>query len=159
MEQFVHTKRPEDVLEVCPITGLPFFMMIEHHDGLVPTYGGPYDSYTIPQQHDDPNDGYWWDCYDHDRGCWVDWKSGTLDIFPIDKVLTEYVDDLNVGDDTDRLYYLARVIPKDRQELEELMKMAIAFKRNAPHMAKDGLFAHLEEKRKARLAKAEAGVK
>ncbi|MEE1886376.1 hypothetical protein [Pseudomonas carassii] len=33
----------------CPITGRQFFMWIEHpDDGMVPTYGGPFDSYTIP---------------------------------------------------------------------------------------------------------------
>jgi hypothetical protein len=34
----------------CPITMRPFFMWIEHPDlGEVPTYGGPFDSYTIPE--------------------------------------------------------------------------------------------------------------
>lgn len=55
----------------CPITGLAFFMWIAHHatGKLVPTYGGPFDSYTIPQR----DDG----ClvrerFDHDAGHWVD---------------------------------------------------------------------------------------
>lgn len=46
-------------------------MEIEHPDlGLVPTYGGPYDSYTIPEQDDDGS----FYCYrfDHDEGCWTD---------------------------------------------------------------------------------------
>lgn len=38
------------VPEYCPVTGLPFFMAIEHPDYgcWFATYGGPYDSYTIP---------------------------------------------------------------------------------------------------------------
>jgi len=50
----------------CPITGRPFFMAI---DGLA-TYGGPYDSYTIPVRDDDGS--YVWRRYDHDEGGWVE---------------------------------------------------------------------------------------
>lgn len=36
--------------DVCPITFRPFFMWIGHPTkGVVPTYGGPFDSYTIPE--------------------------------------------------------------------------------------------------------------
>jgi hypothetical protein len=60
-----------DVPENCPITNLPFFMMIEHPDlGVVPTYGGPYDSYTIPEK-DDGGD-YYRERYDHDEGRWIE---------------------------------------------------------------------------------------
>lgn len=57
--------------DVCPITGLPFFMWIEHHETgqMVPTYGGPYDSYTIPVRHEDGS--YCRERYDHDNGWWV----------------------------------------------------------------------------------------
>ncbi|MBN3776189.1 hypothetical protein G3O06_01245 [Burkholderia sp. Ac-20345] len=55
----------------CPVTGKPFFMWIDHPElGYVPTYGGPYDSYTIavPDQ-----DGYFRsERYDHDEGSWVE---------------------------------------------------------------------------------------
>lgn len=62
----------------CPNTRRDFFMVIEHPDlGMVPTYGGPYDSYTIPEmtgQADQP-----WHKrelfvrrYDHDVGGWVE---------------------------------------------------------------------------------------
>ena len=57
----------------CPITRRDFFMEI---DG-VPTYGGPYDSYTIPEMLGTP-DQPWHDRelfvrrFDHDRGHWVD---------------------------------------------------------------------------------------
>lgn len=65
--------------DFCPITLLPFFMWIEHPDlGLVPTYGGPFDSYTIPT----PDEGFdsknRFDItyirygYDHDLGEWHD---------------------------------------------------------------------------------------
>lgn len=57
--------------DVCPITGLPFFMWIEHHETgqNVPTYGGPYDSYTIPVR--DKDGSYYRERYDHDRGGWL----------------------------------------------------------------------------------------
>lgn len=57
--------------DVCPITGLPFFMWIEHHKTgqMVPTYGGPYDSYTIPVR--DADGSYCRERYDHDRGGWL----------------------------------------------------------------------------------------
>lgn len=57
--------------DVCPITGLPFFMWIEHHESgqMVPTYGGPYDSYTIPVR--DENGSFVRERYDHDNGWWV----------------------------------------------------------------------------------------
>ena len=66
--------------DVCPITMRPFFMWIEHPDkGMVPTYGGPYDSYTIAQP-DNISEARkatkWVDVeftcsrYDHDSGCW-----------------------------------------------------------------------------------------
>ena len=57
--------------DVCPITGLPFFMWIEHHETgqEVPTYGGPYDSYTIPVREKDGS--YCRERYDHDRGGWL----------------------------------------------------------------------------------------
>ncbi len=64
----------------CPITMRAFFMWIEHPElGLVPTYGGPYDSYTIPEPSNLPKDGSkieWHDIefichrYDHDEGGW-----------------------------------------------------------------------------------------
>ena len=60
-----------DISEKCPITNLPFFMMIEHPDwGFVPTYGGPFDSYTIPDRNN--NGDYYRSRYDHDEGGWVE---------------------------------------------------------------------------------------
>lgn len=57
--------------DVCPITGRPFFMWIEHHKTgqYVPTYGGPHDSYTLPVKGSDGS----FECerYDHDRGGWL----------------------------------------------------------------------------------------
>ncbi|WP_249414284.1 hypothetical protein [Pseudomonas sp. NY5710] len=53
----------------CPITGRKFFMWIEHPDGgMVPTYGGPFDSYTIPTR--DGDEGFCCERYDHDYGGW-----------------------------------------------------------------------------------------
>lgn len=57
--------------EICPITRRPFFMWIEHpSDGMVPTYGGPLDSYTIPVL--DIDGEFCCERFDHDEGCWVD---------------------------------------------------------------------------------------
>ncbi|EPY9768785.1 hypothetical protein ACXH7K_001757 [Klebsiella variicola] len=57
--------------DVCPITGRRFFMWIEHPElGYVPTYGGPYDSYTIPTR--DSDGEFSCERYDHDVGGWVD---------------------------------------------------------------------------------------
>lgn len=61
----------------CPITGRPFFMWLDHpDDGYVPTYGGPFDSYTIPERDiNDGDRGYTVHRYDHDEGAWVDDES------------------------------------------------------------------------------------
>lgn len=57
--------------EFCPVTKRPFFMWIEHPGGgMVPTYGGPYDSYTIPVV--DSDGEFSCERYDHDEGAWVD---------------------------------------------------------------------------------------
>ncbi|MFV2939243.1 ead/Ea22-like family protein [Klebsiella michiganensis] len=57
--------------DVCPITGRRFFMWIDHPElGYVPTYGGPYDSYTIPTR--DSDGEFSCERYDHDFGGWVD---------------------------------------------------------------------------------------
>ncbi|WP_180349613.1 ead/Ea22-like family protein [Klebsiella spallanzanii] len=57
--------------DACPITGRRFFMWIEHPElGYVPTYGGPYDSYTIPTR--DGDGEFSCERYDHDVGGWVD---------------------------------------------------------------------------------------
>ena len=46
-------------------------MWIEHPElGNVPTYGGPFDSYTIPTK--DSNGEFNCERYDHDVGDWVD---------------------------------------------------------------------------------------
>ncbi|EJX0512390.1 ead/Ea22-like family protein [Salmonella enterica] len=56
--------------DVCPITGRRFFMWIEHPSrGYVPTYGGPFDSYTIPTR--DSSGEFSCERYDHDFGGWV----------------------------------------------------------------------------------------
>lgn len=73
-----HQWRPDR----CPITQRPFFMWLEHPEhGSVPTYGGPFDSYTIPVADNLPEDGNieWDDIelsyqqYDHDEGAWKNW--------------------------------------------------------------------------------------
>ncbi|MFE0784119.1 hypothetical protein [Serratia bockelmannii] len=70
----------------CPITGRPFFMALEHPElGWVPTYGGPYDSYTIPHL-DGKADQPWHErelCvyrYDHDLG---GWRTDEVEVIPL----------------------------------------------------------------------------
>lgn len=67
--------------DVCPITGREFFMWIEHPTlGYVPTYGGPFDSYTIPTKGSDGE--FSCERYDHDLG---DWRAGEcLGLYLID---------------------------------------------------------------------------
>lgn len=55
----------------CPITHRPFFMNLEHPEmGEVPTFGGPFDSYTIPEVDEDGH--LQCERYDHDAGAWVE---------------------------------------------------------------------------------------
>lgn len=55
----------------CPITRRPFFMNMDHPEmGEVPTFGGPFDSYTIPHVDDDGD--LRCERYDHDAGEWVE---------------------------------------------------------------------------------------
>lgn len=62
--------------ERCPITGLPYFMEMELDGEMVPTYGGPFDSYTIPTKDEhDEDGGYIRERYDHDEGAWVGCES------------------------------------------------------------------------------------
>ena len=88
--------------DVCPITGRPFFMWIEHHKTgqMVPTYGGPYDSYTIPVRDDDGS--YCRERYDHDNGWWV----------------TNEVEDVGVQIVSDQAY-VSDDEPPQRKPLEE----------------------------------------
>ncbi|WP_330983653.1 MULTISPECIES: hypothetical protein [Enterobacterales] len=57
--------------DTCPISGRPFFLWLDHPElGYVPTYGGPYDSFTLAEK--DENGEFFAHRYDHDEGCWVD---------------------------------------------------------------------------------------
>lgn len=54
----------------CPVTGRDFFLVMNHPTlGDVATYGGPYDSYTIPEW---DGEEFRSERYDHDEGCWVE---------------------------------------------------------------------------------------
>lgn len=58
-------------LEHCPITGMKFWGNIDHPEhGLVPTYGGPFDTYTIPTLGDDGEMRS--ERFDQDAGDWVE---------------------------------------------------------------------------------------
>lgn len=55
----------------CPITGRKFFLWMEHPEkGMVPTYGGPFDSFTLAER--DGDNTYQCERYDHDAGKWMD---------------------------------------------------------------------------------------
>ena len=63
--------------DIDPITRMPFFMFLVHPErGLIPTYGGPYDSYTlceIDEEESTENETYYKrERYDHDDGSWVE---------------------------------------------------------------------------------------
>lgn len=72
--EYVVGTAPAGVPQNCPITGLKFFSMERNPDGkgYVPTYGGPFDSYTVPEPDEDSETGYAWRTYDHDAGGWDD---------------------------------------------------------------------------------------
>lgn len=70
----------------CPVTGRRYFMHLQHPvHGLIPTFGGPYDSYSMPYAEGEPTDP-WHERelsvhrYDHDRGHWVEDESIPLRI-------------------------------------------------------------------------------
>ncbi|CAM3961623.1 hypothetical protein [Serratia silvae] len=81
--------------DVDPITGRKLFMWLNHPDlGYVPTYGGPYDSYTLAER--DNAGGFSVHRYDHDRGAWVEDECVCVQVveewLPSDQVeLDEYV--------------------------------------------------------------------
>jgi hypothetical protein len=60
--------------DVCPITGRKFWGNMEHPErGVVALYGGPYDSYTIPERCEDGDgDELRSERYDQDEGEWVE---------------------------------------------------------------------------------------
>lgn len=58
-------------LPVCPITGRKFWGNLHHPElGTVATYGGPFDTYTVPQIGEDGELRS--ERYDQDAGCWVE---------------------------------------------------------------------------------------
>jgi hypothetical protein len=69
----------------CPITGLGFFMWIKHHktNQWVPTYGGPYDSYTIPER--DDKGEFTRQRYDHDEDGWLIDEYETIPVRVVDE--------------------------------------------------------------------------
>jgi hypothetical protein len=68
--------------DTCPITGRPFFMNLEHPDeGMVATYGGPFDSYTIPAYAEQDAE-LRCERYDHDADHWVEGGVGVGYLYP-----------------------------------------------------------------------------
>lgn len=57
--------------DICPISGRAFWGNLSHPRlGYVATYGGPFDTYTIPEVCDDGELRS--ERYDHERGDWVE---------------------------------------------------------------------------------------
>jgi hypothetical protein len=83
----------------CPITGLPFFMNIYHPElGMIATYGGPFDSYTIPTADDDDEGCFRSERFDHDFGDWIEGGEP----WPIHQVTAhEFVEHYNWRDQRD----------------------------------------------------------
>ncbi len=115
--------------EFCPITREPFFMVIEHPElGQVPTYGGPYDSYTIPVMGGKPGELYHERplCryrYDHDLGGWVD---------GMEEINLRIVDDqhlMKLEDLADTFLQKSQAAEKRVAELESGEAMAAALKK------------------------------
>lgn len=82
--------------DVCPITLMPFFMWIEHPDlGWQPTYGGPYDSYTLAVPTNLSEKGkmefydieFTYEHYCHDEGVWVGQEVSHMKIVSEEKLL------------------------------------------------------------------------
>lgn len=83
--------------DFCPVTLRPFFMWIEHPElGEVPTYGGPFDSYTLAQPSNLPDTGSMprneveYEClrYDHDEGAWVEYELTAMTVISEDEFLS-----------------------------------------------------------------------
>lgn len=87
-----HLKERVNWPDKCPITRRDFFMEI---DG-IPTYGGPYDSYTIPEMDGKPTDE-WHERelfvrrYDHDEGGWL---IGEVEVIPLRIINEDYLYEL-----------------------------------------------------------------
>jgi len=93
----------------CPITGRKFFMWIEHPDGgMVPTYGGPFVSHTIPTR--DGDDGFCCERYDHDYGGWRDAVMAGLMLIDDQSDECEHGQVVELQADIERLKSLSRVI-------------------------------------------------
>ncbi|ENZ78028.1 MULTISPECIES: hypothetical protein [Ralstonia] len=102
---FIHTQaKLAEFPAKCPITGRDFFMVLEHPDfGLVPTYGGPFDSYMIPEMEGKPDEEFherslFVHRYDHDRGEWVDDESISLRVID-ENILWEMQQAATSGED------------------------------------------------------------
>lgn len=101
--------------DYCPFTGLSFFMFIESMNGdgvMVPTYGGPFDSYTIPER--DADGDYTRRRYDHDRGGWL--------VDEVEIIGVRLVEDWKVPDLEDRLKQAESDLAAARAEIAGLRR-------------------------------------
>jgi hypothetical protein len=125
------TRWKEAVPAVCPITNRPFFMLIEDEQGVPKaTYGGPLDSYTIPEIEDyekgTPLHERSMTCrrYDHDAGAWVE-GCETIDIKLInEQVLMRSHDDDGELITHDRLEKVEAELERVKAERDTLVRLA-----------------------------------
>ncbi len=104
----------DSIPDKCPITGRPFFMYISHEDhGWVATYGGPWDSYSIPTRDHDSDMVRM--RFDHDEGAWTE-ECQVIGYFMTDESLSEFCDKENAEIKSD-LAEAEKTIKKQADEL------------------------------------------
>ncbi|WP_256582830.1 MULTISPECIES: hypothetical protein [unclassified Pseudomonas] len=119
----------------CPITGRKFFMWIEHPDGgMVPTYGGPFDSYTIPTR--DGEEGFFCERYDHDYGGWRDDEMVGLKLIDDQSDECEHGQVAELREEIERLKGQSRTITLSGCEFTEddLLRTAVRMVRGTTRM-------------------------
>ena len=117
----------------CPITDLKFFTNVEHPElGTVATYGGPFNSYTIPCLDEDGElrrERYDWDA-DH----WIEGGEGVgyfyRDQQPAPARVTEWTDDQCIAFACVAFRHAPKNLPKG-VELNDIRMGAIAAVRSA----------------------------
>lgn len=88
--------------EVCPFTGRDFWGNIEHPElGMVATYGGPFDTYTLPER-DSEDQSFHFYRYDHDAGSWTEGVHSLGAVLVDDQLYTSEEDPSEMAADRDR---------------------------------------------------------
>lgn len=130
---------------VCPITGEKFFMVINHPGrGPTPTYGGPHDSYTLPEP--DADGSFTRERYSHDQGGWVE-GCECLDVRVVDG--SEFCDAEELQKQLDEQEAKLANAERERDEARAREREAAALL-SAMNDVADKLKAQLDERTKER---------